>query len=351
MNRIDTSNWGKFTIGEFFDIIPAKGKNSQKLISGNDCPYIAASKENNGFNKMVSKIGFEDWISKGNCITFVLIGDAAAGFAHYQSDDFIAMSGKISCGYVKNKILNKYSGTFIATILSKNHDKFSFNESWTGDRLLNTTFYLPVDTDGNPDWNYMEEYMKRIELISQLSLKLLKNTYIDNIKCDTSQWKSFKIGDVFKIKRPPARSQANYSEGDIPFVASGNYNNGVLKYLEPKKDEVLDRGNCISVSPVDGSAFYQEQDFLGRGGAGSSIILLYNDNLNKKNGIFIATIVKKVCSKYLYNNMGSKESISKEFIKLPIDSNGNPNWNYMSNYIDNLEKKELIILNKMKAII
>lgn len=87
---------------------------------------------------------------------------------------------------------------------------------------------------------------------------------------DTKQWKEFIIKDLFTVKRPSARSQANYNDGDIPFVASGNFNNGVLKYLEPKKDEILDAGNCITVSPIDGSSFYQEDDFLGRGGAVSS---------------------------------------------------------------------------------
>ena len=97
---------------------------------------------------------------------------------------------------------------------------------------------------------------------------------------DTNQWKEFVIKDIFTLKRPAARSQANYNDGSVPFVASGNFNNGILKYLEPKKDEALDAGNCITVSPIDGSSFYQEHDFLGRGGAGSSIILLYNPNLN-----------------------------------------------------------------------
>ena len=81
-------------------------------------------------------------------------------------------------------------------------------------------------------------------------------------KIDTNDWKEFVIKDLFDVSRPTARSQANYDEGDVPFVASGNYNNGVLKYLEPKKDEVLDKGNCITVSPIDVSAFYQEVDFL-----------------------------------------------------------------------------------------
>ena len=156
-------------------------------------------------------------------------------------------------------------------------------------------------------------------------------------KIDTNKWKEFVIKDIFTLQRPSARSQANYSDGSVPFVASGNFNNGVLKYLEPKKNETLDAGNCITVSPIDGSSFYQEHDFLGRGGAGSSIILLYNPNLNLYNGYFIATIIRTICKKYAYSDMANKDTIGEEIIKLPVDETGNPNFVYMESYMRNLE--------------
>lgn len=156
-------------------------------------------------------------------------------------------------------------------------------------------------------------------------------------KIDTNSWKDFKIIDLFKVVRPAARSQSNYNEGDVAFVASGNFNNGVLKYLKPKENEVLDKGNCITVSPIDGSAFYQKDNFLGRGGAGSSVILLYNDNLNTYNGYFIATVIRSVCKKYAYSDMANKDRIGNEIIKLPVDKTGNPNFSYMETYMKNLE--------------
>ena len=156
-------------------------------------------------------------------------------------------------------------------------------------------------------------------------------------KIDTTGWKEFVISELFNVKRPAARSQARYSEGTVPFVASGNFNNGVLKYLTPKENERLDKGNCITVSPIDGSCFYQENDFLGRGGAGSSIILLYNDKLNLYNGYFIATIIRAVCQKYIYSDMANKNTIGNEKIKLPVDETGNPDFAYMESYMRNLE--------------
>ena len=154
-------------------------------------------------------------------------------------------------------------------------------------------------------------------------------------KIDTSNWGEFKIGDLFHISRPVSRSQTKYDEGEIPFVASGNFNNGVLKYVNPKDEDCLDQGNCISVSPIDGSAFYQEKDFLGRGGAGSSIILLYNENLNIFNGYFIATVIRCICKKYAYSDMANKDIISNEKIKLPINKDGEPDFAYMEQYMQN----------------
>lgn len=166
---------------------------------------------------------------------------------------------------------------------------------------------------------------------------------------DTKLWKEFVIKDLFEIGKPIVRSQSNYNEGEVPFVASGNYNNGVLKYLEPKKDELLDKGNCITISPIDGSSFYQEKDFLGRGGAGSSIFLLYNPNLNLYNGYFIATVIRTVCKKYVYSDMANKETIAAEKIKLPVDNNGNPDFMYMESYMRNLEHIVLSLLNDLES--
>lgn len=166
---------------------------------------------------------------------------------------------------------------------------------------------------------------------------------------DTSKWASFKINSLFTVKRPAARSQSNYEAGSVPFVASGNYNNGVLKYLTPKPDEPLEKGNCISVSPIDGSAFYQGEDFLGRGGAGSSVILLYNDKLNPYNGYFIATVIRAACRKYSYGDMANKDLIAAEQIKLPAGEDHQPDFFYMESYMKARELSARKALDKLLA--
>ena len=155
------------------------------------------------------------------------------------------------------------------------------------------------------------------------------------------KWGIFLIGDLFCVKRPPARNKDNYEIGNVPFVASGSVNNGVMKCCKPLENEKLDQAGCITVSPVDGSAFYQPYPFLGRGGAGSSVLMLYTDNINLYSGQFIAKMISNTCAcKYTYGHMGNKDGIRRERIMLPIDEDNKPDYQFMEDYVKELMSKK-----------
>ena len=186
-------------------------------------------------------------------------------------------------------------------------------------------------------------------------------------RVDIAGWKEFQISRVFRISSPASRSIKTYNEGDVPYVSSGSVNNGIISYLEPNEDEDLEKGNCITVSPLDGSSFYQEDDFLGRGGAGSAISLLYNDNLSKYNALFICTVIKIMAQKFDYSDALTSDNLKTLKIILPAqkDKNGEfiidankqysddgfiPDWDYMGSYMEKIEEKaqkRIDILNKL----
>lgn len=162
------------------------------------------------------------------------------------------------------------------------------------------------------------------------------------MKLTDREWDVFFIGDLFTVSRPVARSKDDYIEGAIPFVASGSENNGVMKCCKPNNNEKLDKAGCITVSPVDGSAFYQSFDFLGRGGAGSSILILRSKRLNQYTGLFIAKMIAQTCScKYTYGHMGNKDNIKRERIMLPVTQSGEPDYHFMEDYIKVLMNKKI----------
>ena len=186
-------------------------------------------------------------------------------------------------------------------------------------------------------------------------------------KVDISDWKNFIISKLFKIESPAARSMKTYNEGEVPYVSSGSVNNGIVSYLEPKEDEELEKGNCITVSPLDGSSFFQEDDFLGRGGAGSAISMLYNDNLSKYSGMFICTLIKIAAKKFDYSDALTGDNLSSLVIKLPVLHNDDgslcidaekqysddgyiPDWEYMSSYMKSIETKAKKRIELIKSI-
>lgn len=148
-------------IEKIFDsILPTLGTTTDALLEGNEIPYIAAKQENNGLKGFYAKTGNEEYISKGNCIVFIQLGAGSAGFTTYQPIDFIGMSGKTCCGYSTK--LNQYTGAFLKTILDFERPRYSFGRSWTGERLTQTKIKLPVTDNNEPDWIYMENYIKSL---------------------------------------------------------------------------------------------------------------------------------------------------------------------------------------------
>lgn len=182
---------------------------------------------------------------------------------------------------------------------------------------------------------------KSMDITDGILSYINKPKTINNI--DTTEWKGYSPIKLFTFEHPSPRSSKNYEDGNIPFVYSGCFNNGVEKFVNPK-DEILDKGGCISLSPVDCSAFYQENDFLGRGGGGSSVYLLRNDHLNKYNALFICAVLKKFYGKYYYDNQLSETKFKKEQLYLPYKTDDEPNWLYMENYIKNLYKELEVII-------
>ena len=170
-------------------------------------------------------------------------------------------------------------------------------------------------------------------------------------RIDTTHWKSFKIGDLFKVSRPVTRSQAQYKEGHVPFVASGNYNNGVVKWCQPTESDVLDQKGCITVSPLDGSAFYQPIDFLGRGGAGSAILLLRNQNLTEMSGLYISAVLRAALTKFSYNDQINSQTISVQYINLPVTADGKPDFLYMESYMQEILDKSSRYVEILSSIL
>lgn len=348
MNKINVKKWHNYRLCDLFKIKPAKGKNSQQLNDGNDVPYIAASKECNGFNRMVAINGFENWVSEGNCIQLIHIGDAAAGYANYIPDKFIAMRGKSSCAYNKN--MTKYSGLFIATIICKtNKNKYSFKDSWTGDKVKNTIITLPYKTNDEPDWEYMESYMRNIIQESEQNIENLRNINNSKKKINLNNWKSFTIGKLFEnVVKSPVLHTKDVTENvnGIPYVVRTKFDNGIKYNVEKKLQMQSSPAGTISFGAENATFFYQEKEYV----SGRDIYYIDTRYLTKYACLFVVTCLQTIVEKYSYNYGMFPELVKKEEIKLPVNKNGEPDWEYMENYMKNIMQESEWNIQKLQKL-
>ena len=150
--KVDTREWGEFRVGELFAQERGKEKAPKQNEPG-DCPLIQETNNNSGFDRMVVPTK----VIKGNSIT-VSINYAQNVF--YQADDFCA---SVNIAVLRNSHLNRYNSQFVCSVLRNAHQKFDYTSKISKELLNKEMIMLPVDKTGQPDWAYMEEYMRKVD--------------------------------------------------------------------------------------------------------------------------------------------------------------------------------------------
>lgn len=322
--RLDTSEWKPFLTSQLFPVMENGKANQQMLDAGNECFYVGAKKEDNGV--MIHCQRDESLITKGNCIIFICNGQGSIGFANYMDVDFIGTTD-IVAGY--NEHLNEYTGIFLATVYSQERPKYSFGRKWKT-HLRDTEVKLPVDIDGNPDWQFMEDYIKSLRHKPLTT----KNKAVNVSELKVNEWKEFTLGDFFSIELSKGDIKLDEMDlGTIPLVSSGETNNGIVGYIDiggDGKAEIFPN-NRITVDMFC-NAFYQDEPFYAVS-HGRVNILNPKFKLTKNIGLFVATAIRQEQYKYSYGRAVYSTVASNMSIRLPTDADGNPDWQFMEDYI------------------
>ncbi|MBR6363840.1 MAG: restriction endonuclease subunit S [Alphaproteobacteria bacterium] len=337
--------WSAFTIEALFRIEKVSGLPTENYKDGK-APYISTSSTNNGLINFVLARGGD--ISKGNCISV----DPIKGISFYQPFDFVGrgFSGA-SINLLYSDKINRYTALFICKAIEKTAGtKASYGYLFNGDRLAKAKVFLPITNKGEPDYKFMEEYVKEQE-------NLLKKQYKDIIRsrvaklqrnlANSNNWKDFKVKDLFPIMVAGKSKGLNHlnqvSVGGINYLGATNRNNGVLCFVNEKGNKkLIQKGNCIAfIRNGEGSmgySVYKAEDFIST----SDITLGYNNKINRYSGMFITTIADRVRGKYSFNYKRSDTRLREEVLTLPVNSKGDPDYKYMEDYMRYLEQQKIL---------
>lgn len=340
--NLDVSEWKRFYLGRLFDIRKGKRLTSADQEEGDNL-YIGAIESNNGVANHIGQAP----IHSGNTITLSYNG--SVGEAFYQPEPYWA-TDDVNALYPKFGGFNKYIGLFMAATIRQEKYRFSYGRKWTLDNMKMTDICLPAQhhVDGTfvidenriysddgyiPDWQFMEEYIKSIRYKPLTTKKKSGQVPELNVK----DWKEFRVGDFFDIH--PTKAIDGVSADDcvghgFPLVVNSSENNGVAGLCDLLPTET---GGIITFSDTtDGNTFfYQPNPFIGF----AHVQGMY-PKTRKWTGselLFICTMLMfDAKGRYNYGRKMRRDTISEVMLKLPADSNGNPDWQFMNNYIQSL---------------
>lgn len=326
--------WRRFFIKDIFLIENCKCSKVSSLSLG-DTPYVGATNRNNGVLSFVKKN--EEFMTDGNCIAFICDGEGSIGYSIYKGEDFI---GSTTVKVGRNEHLNKYNSMFITTISDRVRNKYNFGFKRNEKHLKKEILQLPVDSEGNPNWKFMEDYIKQEQkeiaqkVISYYEQKMLETSF-DLLGLEDVEWKEFNFNEIFrKIQRGKRLKKDDHIDGKTPYISSTSINNGLDQFIG-NEDKVRKFKNNLTIanSGSVGSCFYHEYEYI----ASDHVTSLTLDKADKYIYLFMATIIKRLEEKYSFNREINDKRIRKERFILPADKNGNPYWDYMSKFMKKLE--------------
>ncbi|WP_201627251.1 restriction endonuclease subunit S [Psychrobacter immobilis] len=158
-------SWKWFCCKDLFEVF-SRGKcnNAPKLLeNGNEIDYIGAKKSDNGVVRHVMRNS--NLTFKGNALVFITNGQGSVGYSLYQGCDFIPSSDLV---VAYSEHLNHFTGLFLVAVLDQERYRYSFGRKYGKSRILSSEIKLPVNSKGDPDWQFMEDYIKSLPYSSNL---------------------------------------------------------------------------------------------------------------------------------------------------------------------------------------
>ena len=349
MKKIDITEWKEFEIRELFLTendskkfqVPTGASIPKRYLRDGQTPRISATNINNGI------LGYFEDVSENKnyrCFeNFISVSFLGTIFYH---DYKASLDMKIHCLKLKDKELNKYIAFYLISVIRKVIQETEYKDQLSSTVLPYIKIKLPVDKNTNPNWEYMENFIKRLEIRERESTSNL-TSYLNRakpIKINIENFRRFNLYDdnLFEIFSGNKLDKKNMTEikPTINFVGRSNLNNGITSKVDRIVNiEAYEAGDMTLAlgGHYLGSCFIQKEPFYTSQNVN---VLRAKSNISFNCKMFIATMIFKESQLYYkaFENELNRH-IKKDFsILLPVKSDNTPDWDYMEKYIENIKE-------------
>lgn len=340
----------EFEIRDIFEVkSPSKRFNANAIKLGKGYPYVVRTSENNGIKGYT--IQDEKYLCEGGTISF---GQDTATIFFQEKPYFTG--DKIKVMKCRDTELNTQTASYMLTALRKSFSSFSWGVSSFNEAVLNSVkIILPVKTNGNVDYQYMQHVIECIEndICLNVDKFLESNGYSDcTLTADERQardlfmtrshkMKEILLNRVFTLKgvrQSKCQSEIPSVANGIPYVVQSMNNNMCSRNVERQwlidNNEPPQEGNTIVLGVTLPAISYQPLEF-----GASQVITARNPNLNESVGLYFAAVLRKHMAKFSYQNKPGIQKYKELYLCLPVTNDGSIDYDFMECYVNALKKQ------------
>ena len=343
--------WGEFQMTDVFKWqrqIEINPRHLEKLEKSKKkkYPFYGQSTINNGVIKYCDLV--DNVLNNENGKPTILIHSNNQNVVYLETP-FYLKDGHGATSVLQADYLNRSNSIFIISSIKKAiEDKFSYNTKATKIRLKNTKIMLPKTKDKKPNFPFMENFIRELELARVRELaEYLKISSLTDTKLTGDEKKAieklnngeinlgkFKLSSLFDsiIQGARLRKEDQYP-GDIPFIMAGKTNTGVVGYISNPVRRF--KQNSLTID-IFGNVFYRNY-FYGAGDDTGVYCNEVNEHSKLTMLYLTSSIGKALHGKYSYGNkLRSSRSLNLETY-LPAVNN-KPDYPYMETLISAVQK-------------
>lgn len=153
IETLKEKEWKEFQIEDIGIIYSGKDIYETERMVGK-IPYISSTAKNNGIGYLV---GNNNLTLEENCLSVNRNGSVGYSFYHPYKGLFSNDCRKIKLNYT-----SKFLGFFIANQITMQKEKYNYGYKMGTERLKRQKIMLPINENGKPDYEYMEQYAKNL---------------------------------------------------------------------------------------------------------------------------------------------------------------------------------------------
>lgn len=364
----------EFRVGDLFDVKSTKKTIHKNMIEPSDWrgqhPYITRTTQNNGLSGYIDYD--EDFLNDANTISLGLDTYTLS----YQADPYFT-GNKVKVLHLKDHTLNSRIAMYLISVYNRMFEGYDWGTGINQQAIVNMKLSIPTTITGQPDFDFMENYIKEVEQKHIKKLESDLDTRTENLLTVIGRedlisdpdglaavvaagfdstgvdYAEFRVGDLFdkaqtrylgegKAKDALLRGPISSGEHTLPITYAKIEDNGIMYWGDPDEWEYAE--NVIGVvynGAVSAGLVYPHKKAAVL--AESYLLKLKIDNGHLPFAVYkyMAAVLGKstyqIYSREFLATWSGK--VENDVITLPITPSGQPDFDFMAQYIAYIELK------------